>query len=39
MIIKSKMLTGTDGGHGNYYTLVGGHRIEKVGNHWSKVII
>ena len=25
------------GGHGNYYTLIGGHRLEKVGNHCARV--
>ena len=28
---ETKKLTGTEGGHGNYYTLVGDHRREKVG--------
>ena len=28
-------LMGEGGGHGNY-TSVGGHRIEKVENHWSR---
>ena len=30
---KSKKLTDIDGGHGNYYTLVRGHRKVKVVNH------
>ena len=34
MIIKSNELTGTDGGCGNYYTLVRDHRTEKVGRRW-----
>ena len=29
MVIKSKKLTATDGGHGNYYTLVGGPQNRK----------
>ena len=32
IVIKSKKLTGIDGGYGNYYKLVRGHRREKVGN-------
>ena len=32
MVIKPKF-TDSDGGHENYHTLIGGHRIEKVGNH------
>ena len=27
-------MTDTEWGHGEYYILVGGHRIEKAGNHW-----
>ena len=37
MVTESKKLTGTDGGHGNDYTLVGGHTIEKVENHCSTI--
>ena len=35
MVITSEKLTGTDGGHGNYFTLVEGHRLQNVGNHCS----
>ena len=36
MVIKSKKLAGIDRGRGNYYTLVGSHKIEKVGDHCFK---
>ena len=36
MVIKFEKLVGSDGGHGNHYTLVREHRIEKAGNHWFR---